>query len=1025
MEHLLRRNLETSENNSPQKALLQALSLISNPSTSNSTLSSISNTLILTLKTPNSNPFIHHHILRLFSLLKNPNPNLTSALRQFSSSSTRSLADTLACSNISVNDEESTSVPSTASTRSRADELACSNVNANDESTLLPSTASASSLAGARAITNADDESTYVLSATTSTRSLADARACSNADDESVFVPSTTSTRSLADAFACLLSISDSNNVNVNDVSTFLSLVFKPCVSVRHWLLLNVSRFEIRPSVLLTVLLGFTKDPYPDIRNVALIGLADLCKCVLVEDGGLIRGCYFRAVEFLFDFEDSVRCSAVRAVSACGQLIVSSTQGRSKGGWSDALFLQLCSVVRDMSVEVRVEVFNALGKIEIVSEYILLQMLYKKASSATNKMDFPGQYSEKLFRIPATSASFAFLHGLEDDFVEVRESACRALRTLAILSAEFSKEVVNLLMDALNDDSVAVRLQALDTMHHMAMFGHLKVQQERLHMFLWVLLDSHSLIRCTARKVLKLTELPSLDMFKMCVNGLIRDLELYPQDEAEVFSALFMIGQNHGKFLVSLINEVSQMIEPSSGGKLGYDNVRKASYLVLATSAPVSLKQRTCSIPPRIFSYAVTLLGRVSRSLADIVDQRTLLAYLSYCSRFTFVSASEFFKMEEQLEKGDVLLTQRREISKYHAGRKLQLKEAESSHLDFQIEHNKEINCVNIMLQVVIDIWPSLKLGLIDEVTQTRRSLKAELGTISNNNHRGGLVFALQYIDALERLGHLWSHLVFSKEFYFHEWGKLECSLNKLDRCLRDMRYKLVGLTKEDNFLILELIIAHGILTLCNIETCANKTTLKKLHSVISCIEHICGEGSTESSNFLVEVQKSLSESNTSSCPILDNPYLLLKSLEYFTPRKVVTSRNLKYMEAELHCQGNEFQNPLPFISGLPVGVSLDITLHNISSENMLWIKMSLEEKLTQFVFLDLHETEGHDELRKFTFVAPFYQTPKANYFSLKICIVLECMSDDERLCRSRGGPKHEVAHLCEEKEVYFSVEVR
>uniref|UniRef100_M1CGK4 Binding protein n=1 Tax=Solanum tuberosum TaxID=4113 RepID=M1CGK4_SOLTU len=532
MEHLLRSNLETNDNNNPQ-AILQALSLISNPSTSDSTLSSIAKVLIISLKCPNPNSnshrFIHHHILRLFSLLLYHCPhlhhNLISAIREFS---------------------------------------------------LLPST----------------------------------------------------STRLLVDALTCL-SISDSN---VNDESTFLSLVFRPCVSVRHWLLLNVSKFDIRPSVLLTVLLGFTKDPYPCIRNVALSGLADLCKCIVVEDESLIKGCYFRAVELLFDSEDLVRCSAVHAVGACGQLIVASKQ-ESKGDWSDALFLQLCSMVRDMSVKVRVEAFNALGKIETVSEYILLQTLSKKASSITKEMNFPGQYSETLFRIPAESAVLAFLHGLEDEF----------------------------------------------------------------DVFLGILLDSHSLIRCRARKVLKLTELPSLGMFKMCVDGLIRDLELYPQDEAEVFSALFMIGQNHGEFLVRLINEASQMIEPSSGGKLGYDNVRKASYLVLATSAPVSMKQQTCSIPPRMFSYAVTLLGRISRSFADIVDQRTLLAYLSCCSRFTFVTASEFFKMEEHrllphqnnkmeehLEEGDVQLTQRREISEYDIWRKLQLKEAESSLLDFQ-----------------------------------------------------------------------------------------------------------------------------------------------------------------------------------------------------------------------------------------------------------------------------------------------------------------------------------------------------
>ncbi|XP_009802350.1 protein SIEL-like [Nicotiana sylvestris] len=268
-------------------------SLIVNPSTSDSTLSSILKTLTLSLKNPNTNPFFSHHILRLFSLLFHHRPHLPHNL-----------------------------------------------ISTVCEFSLL----------------------------------------------------SSTSTRSLADALACL-SISD---INVNDESTFFSLVLRPCISVRHWLLLNASKFDIRPSVLLTVLLGFTKDPYPYIRGVALDGLADLCKCIIVEDESLIHGCYLRAFELLFDSEDSVRCSAVRAVSACGQLIVASKRERSKRDWSDALFLQLCSMVRDMSVKVRIEVFIALGKIEIVSEYILLQTLSKKASSATKEMKFPGQYTKKI-----------------------------------------------------------------------------------------------------------------------------------------------------------------------------------------------------------------------------------------------------------------------------------------------------------------------------------------------------------------------------------------------------------------------------------------------------------------------------------------------------------------------------------------------------------------------------------------------------------------------------------------------------
>lgn len=97
--------------------------------------------------------------------------------------------------------------------------------------------------------------------------------------------------------------------------AVFLSLTYRASpASVRRWLLLNAVRFFVGPSVLLTVLLGFTKDPYPYVRRVALDGLVGLCKTVAFEDRVLIEGCYCRAVELLRDMEDCVRSSAVRAV---------------------------------------------------------------------------------------------------------------------------------------------------------------------------------------------------------------------------------------------------------------------------------------------------------------------------------------------------------------------------------------------------------------------------------------------------------------------------------------------------------------------------------------------------------------------------------------------------------------------------------------------------------------------------------------------------------------------------------------
>jgi len=72
----------------------------------------------------------------------------------------------------------------------------------------------------------------------------------------------------------------------------------------------------MRPNLLLTVLLGFTKDPYPCVRQTALNGLVCVCESgVEVDDCGIIEGCYFRAVGLLQDREDYVRVAAVRSVS--------------------------------------------------------------------------------------------------------------------------------------------------------------------------------------------------------------------------------------------------------------------------------------------------------------------------------------------------------------------------------------------------------------------------------------------------------------------------------------------------------------------------------------------------------------------------------------------------------------------------------------------------------------------------------------------------------------------------------------
>lgn len=155
---------------------------------------------------------------------------------------------------------------------------------------------------------------------------------------------------------------------------------------------------------------------------------------------------------------------------------------------------------------------------------------------------------------------------------------------------------------------------------------------------------------------------------------------------------------------------------------MGYNNVKTAALLVLAISAPVSLERQTCCIPPELFSYAVTLLGRISCGLVDIMDKNTLLAYLSYCSRFTVVSASEFRKADIHSKDYDMqLLKQTSKSSGTNFSECIELHNVNMLHGNPLGPPNKTISFTETFFQQIVMLWPFMRHGWQNELTQALR----------------------------------------------------------------------------------------------------------------------------------------------------------------------------------------------------------------------------------------------------------------------------------------------------------------
>lgn len=76
-------------------------------------------------------------------------------------------------------------------------------------------------------------------------------------------------------------------------------------------------------------------------------------------------------------------------------------------------------MARDMSVNVRVETFIALGKVQMVSEDILLQTLSKRVLGMVKEKRSLGLCCSEQFERAVSNVAGAILHGFEDEYREV------------------------------------------------------------------------------------------------------------------------------------------------------------------------------------------------------------------------------------------------------------------------------------------------------------------------------------------------------------------------------------------------------------------------------------------------------------------------------------------------------------------------------------------------------------------------------------------------------------------------------
>ncbi|CAH1643280.1 unnamed protein product [Spodoptera littoralis] len=241
----------------------------------------------------------------------------------------------------------------------------------------------------------------------------------------------------------------------------------------------------------------------------------------------------------------------------------------------DDAFVRICSAVNDLCMQVRALACTLLGTTRGVSDRFLLQTLDKQLMSNMKKKrtahergaelvrsgawasgrrwadDAPGHllHQDTVQLLPGGAAG-AFVHGLEDELMEVRTAAVDAVCQLSMENAVFATTSLDFLVDMFNDEIEDVRLRAIDSLTRIA--HHIVLREDQLETILGALEDYSMDVREGLHRMLGSCTVASKTCLEMCIDKILENLKRYPQDKRSTFRCVQRLGSSHAALVLPL-----------------------------------------------------------------------------------------------------------------------------------------------------------------------------------------------------------------------------------------------------------------------------------------------------------------------------------------------------------------------------------------------------------------------------------------------------------------------------------------